>query len=97
MNRMHATLIVGAWTIAGYTALLNPAQAACAAGAEPKARVKVMVGRNVGDKLGVSDEAWRRFLDRDVTPAFPRASRSTTPGANGAIAVVAALCGSPAR
>jgi hypothetical protein len=30
-----------------------------------------MFGRNVGDKFGVSDGAWRRFLDRDVTPRFP--------------------------
>src|SRR5918994_1025521 len=60
---MHATLIVGAWTIAGYAALLNPAQAACAAGAEPKARVEVMFGRNVGDKFGVSDDAWGQWRD----------------------------------
>jgi len=30
-----------------------------------------MFGRNVGDKFGVSDDAWRRFLDWDVTPRFP--------------------------
>ena len=30
-----------------------------------------MFGRNVGDRLGVSEEDWRKFLDEDVTPRFP--------------------------
>jgi hypothetical protein len=34
-------------------------------------RLELFFGRNVMGREAVSDEAWRRFLDEDVTPRFP--------------------------
>jgi hypothetical protein len=28
-------------------------------------------GRDIGRRIGVSEAAWRRFLEREVTPRFP--------------------------
>jgi hypothetical protein len=34
-------------------------------------RLELFFGRNVMGREAVSDEAWRGFLDEDVTPRFP--------------------------
>jgi hypothetical protein len=50
-----------------------PADAAptCAVGLEPRTQVELYFGRNIGEVLGVSEEAWAKFLDEEVTPRFP--------------------------
>jgi hypothetical protein len=30
-----------------------------------------MFGRKIGDRIGVSNAAWSRFVDREITPRFP--------------------------
>lgn len=37
----------------------------------PMLVVELYFGRNIGDRLGVTDEAWTRFVDQEVTPRFP--------------------------
>jgi hypothetical protein len=32
---------------------------------------ELMFGRKIGDRIGVSDSAWARFVDREITPRFP--------------------------
>jgi Protein of unknown function (DUF3574) len=49
-----------------------PANAAspCPAGLEPRSQVELYFGRNIGEVLGVSEEAWAKFLDEEITPRF---------------------------
>lgn len=44
---------------------------ACPSGQTRATTAELIFGRNAGDKLGVSDEDWRKFIDEDVTPRFP--------------------------
>jgi hypothetical protein len=32
---------------------------------------ELMFGRKIGDRMRVSDAAWTRFVDREITPRFP--------------------------
>ena len=44
---------------------------ACRAGQQSRLVAELTFGRDVGRHVGVSETAWRRFLDREVTPRFP--------------------------
>jgi hypothetical protein len=44
---------------------------ACAAGAEERVIATMYFGRNIGGELGVSEEEWDGFVDREITPRFP--------------------------
>lgn len=44
---------------------------ACQGGLEPRVTAELLFGRNIGDRLGVSEAAWSRFLADEVTPRFP--------------------------
>jgi Protein of unknown function (DUF3574) len=37
----------------------------------PQQVAELMFGRNIGDRIGVSEAAWARFVDREITPRFP--------------------------
>ena len=43
----------------------------CPAGAKPGVIAELFLGRNIGARVGVGEEDFRRFLDREVTPRFP--------------------------
>jgi len=43
----------------------------CPAGSERRIAAELYFGRNIGETLGVTEEAWARFVDEDVTPRFP--------------------------
>lgn len=43
----------------------------CLEGTERRLVVELMFGRNIGSRLGVSEEAFQRFVDGEVTPRFP--------------------------
>jgi hypothetical protein len=43
----------------------------CPAGEQAQDVAEMVFGRNIGQTLGVSDEAFTRFLDEVVTPRFP--------------------------
>jgi hypothetical protein len=32
---------------------------------------ELLFGRDIGERLGVSETAWRRFVAREITPRFP--------------------------
>src|SRR5258708_18668971 len=48
-----------------------PPPPACPAGQEYRHTAQLFFGRNVGDKPGVSDADFRRFVDEELTPRFP--------------------------
>ena len=49
-----------------------PAQPAeCHAGQQPREVAELLFGRNIGDRLGVSEAQWGRFVDREISPRFP--------------------------
>ena len=43
----------------------------CPPGATTRSVAELVFGRNIGNRLGVSEADWRRFLDEEVTPRFP--------------------------
>jgi Protein of unknown function (DUF3574) len=43
----------------------------CHAPALPMLRIELMFGRNVGDDLAVTEDAWASFLANEVVPRFP--------------------------
>jgi hypothetical protein len=43
----------------------------CRAGLKPQEVAQLLFGRNIGDRLGVSEAQWGRFVDREIGPRFP--------------------------
>jgi hypothetical protein len=43
----------------------------CHAPALPMLRIELMFGRNIGDDLAVTEDAWSGFLASEVVPRFP--------------------------
>jgi hypothetical protein len=43
----------------------------CRAGLEPRQVAELLFGRKIGDRLGVSETQWGRFVDREISPRFP--------------------------
>ncbi len=50
-------------------ASLGPAT--CPAGQSPGRTVELFFGRNIGDRVGVSEADFQRFVDEELTPRFP--------------------------
>jgi hypothetical protein len=48
----------------------NAQPAECRIG-KPQQVAELMFGRNIGDRVGVSEVQWARFVDREITPRFP--------------------------
>jgi hypothetical protein len=43
----------------------------CRAGQKPQQVAQLLFGRKIGDRLGVSEAQWGRFVDREISPRFP--------------------------
>jgi len=43
----------------------------CNAPQQSMQQIELMFGRNIAGRLGVSEQAWSRFLTREITPRFP--------------------------
>jgi hypothetical protein len=43
----------------------------CHGAQKPRLIAELMFGRDVGNRVGVSEGAWKRFLAREITPRFP--------------------------
>lgn len=50
-------------------ASLQPAT--CAPGQQAMLTAELLFGRKIGDRIGVGEAAFRRFVDEEVTPRFP--------------------------
>jgi hypothetical protein len=44
---------------------------ACGSGQEAMLTAELLFGRKIGERLGVSEAAFRRFIGEEVTPRFP--------------------------
>jgi hypothetical protein len=72
MPSLKLLLVSGALLTAGSGDLLAQGAApACQGAQHPKQVAELMFGRDIGDRVGVSQAAWTRFLAREVTPRFP--------------------------
>jgi hypothetical protein len=76
MCRLHhrCVCVVGGGLIAIGPCGPAPAGAqaiACNAPQQSMQQVELTFGRNIGNRLGVSEAAWTRFLAREVTLRFP--------------------------
>jgi hypothetical protein len=60
-------LLIGGSTALAARSLTSP----CRAGQQSRLMAELTFGRDIGRHVGVSEAAWRRFLDREVTPRFP--------------------------
>jgi hypothetical protein len=74
LRRRLAALAALATIGLGLIGVPSPASAQgppCHAPALPMLRVELMFGRNVGDDLAVTEDAWASFLASEVVPRFP--------------------------
>ncbi len=53
------------------SACASPSTLTCPAGSDARLQAELLFGRNIGDRLGVSEGDFRRFLASEVTPRFP--------------------------
>ncbi len=67
--RVAASLLMLAATIA--FALAQEPRPACHAPQQSRQEAELLFGRDIGNRLGVSESAWRRFLENEITPRFP--------------------------
>jgi hypothetical protein len=63
-----AAILVLALALAGAAGAQS---ADCRAGQHPKELAELMFGRNVGNRLAVSETQWSRFVDREIISRFP--------------------------
>jgi hypothetical protein len=67
MRHLLAALLV--LPLLGYSASAQPL--ACSAPLKPQQVAELLLGRKIGDRLGVSETQFLNFLDREITPRFP--------------------------
>ena len=60
-------ILLGAAQTAGMT---QTPSLPCHGAQRPKNVAELLFGRNIGNRLGVTESAFARFLDREVTPRF---------------------------
>src|ERR1700694_3145512 len=49
----------------------QPAAPSCHGTQQPKMVAELMFGRDIGNRVGVGESAWARFVAREMTPRFP--------------------------
>jgi hypothetical protein len=57
--------------LAGFAGGANAQLLDCRGGQKPTQVAEMMFGRKIGDRIGVSEIEWSRFVDREITPRFP--------------------------
>ncbi|RAK61563.1 DUF3574 domain-containing protein [Phenylobacterium hankyongense] len=68
MRILGGVLLAAGLALAGCATAPLPT---CPAGQERLRTAQLFFGRNIGDKPGVSDAAFRKFVDDELTPRFP--------------------------
>jgi hypothetical protein len=72
---MIATVLVRVAPVLALTLALSSSVAAqvaeCRGGQKATQVAELMFGRKIGDRVAVSEIAWNRFVDREITPRFP--------------------------
>ena len=67
MIRLSFALLIAS-TLAGCAGL---APHSCLSGQQAMLSAELLFGRKIGDRIGVSEAAFRRFVDKELTPRFP--------------------------
>jgi hypothetical protein len=67
-NLAQALLGTGLLTLA---ACVSPSVLDCHPGQSPGHTVELLFGRRTGDRIGVTEEDWGRFVAAEITPRFP--------------------------
>ena len=67
MLRLIAAMLVAPGL--GATAFAQPIE--CRGGQKSQQVAELMFGRNIGNRIGVSEAAFARFVSREITPRFP--------------------------
>lgn len=70
MRTAGAALLIGALALAG-CASAPVRQASCPTGQERLRTAQLFFGRNIGETPGVTDAAFRKFVDDELTTRFP--------------------------
>src|SRR5262249_27399903 len=70
-KKRHQLLLSLAIVVAAATTPAHAQTLTCRTGAQSTAVAELMFGRKIGDRIGVSEAAWARFLDREISPRFP--------------------------
>jgi hypothetical protein len=65
----HLLAAILAVPLLGNTASAQPL--ACSTPLKPQQVAELLLGRKIGDRLGVSETQFLNFLDREITPRFP--------------------------
>ncbi len=71
MTRPGAGAAPAALVLALAAAGTPAAAAACPAGLAPVTTAQLVFGRDIGDRVGVTEADWQAFVAREVTPRFP--------------------------
>jgi hypothetical protein len=53
------------------TSAANAQLTECRGGQKPQQVAELLFGRKIGDRIGVSEAKWTRFVDGEITPRFP--------------------------
>ncbi len=53
------------------TSAANAQLTECRGGQKPQQVAELLFGRKIGDRIGVTETKWARFVDAEITPRFP--------------------------
>ena len=68
---MGGRLFLACLLAVGSGGCLTSGVVTCGPTAKPRVVAELIFGRNIGDRLGVGEGEFRRFVDEEVTPRFP--------------------------
>ena len=68
---MKPLVILALAAVLGLAGCATTTAPTCPEGQEPTRMAQLFFGRNTGDKAAVSETAFRRFVDEEITPRFP--------------------------
>jgi hypothetical protein len=72
MRRLGAVMVAAALTgLAGCVSTTVVKAPPCSSGQEAQRTAQLFFGRNIGDKQGVSEADFQKFVDQEITPKFP--------------------------
>jgi uncharacterized protein DUF3574 len=69
--RIVVLLVLGVMALAAAANGGHAQTLSCYGMQRPKQVAELLFGRDIGDRLGVSETAWARFVAREMTPRFP--------------------------
>jgi hypothetical protein len=56
---------------AAHNAAAQTSPLSCSGAQQPKLAAELLFGRDIGNRIGVSEAAWQNFVAHEITPRFP--------------------------